>query len=106
MFQMLGLFAEFERAMIRNRVRSGMARAKASGTKSGKAIGRPAISAEMKERIRAGLREGAGSQRDIAAQLQVSRGSIASAQNCGLDPRTRMVLLRLRDELSPCLPKG
>ena len=76
MFQMLGLFAEFERAMIRDRVRSGMARAKASGTKSGKAMGRPAISEEMKERIRARLREGAGSQRDIAMQLQVSRGAV------------------------------
>ena len=53
-----------------------MARAKAGGTKTGKAIGRPAISAEMKERIRVRLRDGAGSERDIAAQLQVSRGAV------------------------------
>ena len=38
---MMGVFAEFERAMIVERVRAGMIRAKASGTKSGKAIGRP-----------------------------------------------------------------
>jgi DNA invertase Pin-like site-specific DNA recombinase len=36
-FQMLGLFAEFERAMTKERVLSGMARARTSGTKSGKA---------------------------------------------------------------------
>ena len=41
MFQMMGVFAEFERAMIVERVRSGMARARERGTKSGKAIGRP-----------------------------------------------------------------
>ena len=43
MFQMLGVFSEFERSIIRERVKSGMARAKASGTKSGKAIGRPRL---------------------------------------------------------------
>jgi len=40
MFQMLGVFAEFERAIIRERVLAGMARAKAKGTKSGRPIGR------------------------------------------------------------------
>lgn len=40
-FQMLGLFAEFERAIIVERVNACIARAKATGTKSGKAIGRP-----------------------------------------------------------------
>jgi DNA invertase Pin-like site-specific DNA recombinase len=35
MFQMLGVFAEFEAAMIRERVRAGVARAKRKGTKSG-----------------------------------------------------------------------
>jgi DNA invertase Pin-like site-specific DNA recombinase len=34
-----GVFAEFERTMIQERVRSGMQRAKANGTKSGKPIG-------------------------------------------------------------------
>ena len=32
MFQMMGVFAEFERAMIRERVNAGIARAKADGT--------------------------------------------------------------------------
>jgi DNA invertase Pin-like site-specific DNA recombinase len=39
MFQMMGVFAEFERAMIAERVRAGMARAKSQG----KHCGRPKI---------------------------------------------------------------
>ena len=42
MFQLLGVFAEFERAIIVERVNAGIARARKHGTKSGKAIGRPA----------------------------------------------------------------
>jgi DNA invertase Pin-like site-specific DNA recombinase len=76
MFQMLGVFAEFERAMIRDRVRSGIARARVTGTKSGKAIGRPAVPNETNERIRALVLAGSGSQREIAAQLGVSRGAV------------------------------
>jgi hypothetical protein len=40
MFQMCGVFAEFERETIRERVNAGIARAKRSGTKSGSRIGR------------------------------------------------------------------
>ena len=36
MFQMCGIFAEFERAMIVERVNSGLARAKAKGVKLGR----------------------------------------------------------------------
>ena len=39
LFQMMGVFAEFERAMIRERVKSGLERAKAQG----KTLGRPPI---------------------------------------------------------------
>jgi hypothetical protein len=46
MFQMLGVFAEFERAMIRERVMAGLARAKAEGTR----LGRPAPSRMMQPR--------------------------------------------------------
>ena len=37
MFQMVGVFAEFERSMIRERVMAGLARAR----KEGKVLGRP-----------------------------------------------------------------
>jgi DNA invertase Pin-like site-specific DNA recombinase len=36
MFQMMGVFAEFERAMIRERVLAGLARAKEQGTRLGR----------------------------------------------------------------------
>jgi DNA invertase Pin-like site-specific DNA recombinase len=36
MFQMLGVFAEFERAMIRERVMAGLARARAEGKQLGR----------------------------------------------------------------------
>ena len=38
MFQMMGVFAEFERSMLRERVNAGLARAKAEGIQ----LGRPA----------------------------------------------------------------
>jgi DNA invertase Pin-like site-specific DNA recombinase len=55
MFQMLGVFAEFERAMIRERVNAGIARARAKGTKSGRAIGRPSIPAKVEAALLADL---------------------------------------------------
>jgi DNA invertase Pin-like site-specific DNA recombinase len=60
LFQMCGVFAEFERAMIVERVNAGLARAKATGTKSGRAIGRPRTDPEVEERIRAMRSEGHG----------------------------------------------
>jgi DNA invertase Pin-like site-specific DNA recombinase len=43
---MLGVFAEFERSMIRERVMAGLARAKADGTR----LGRPATVADDQPR--------------------------------------------------------
>jgi DNA invertase Pin-like site-specific DNA recombinase len=60
MFQMLGVFAEFERALIRERVAAGIARAQRDGTKSGKAFGRPKISPEREAAVRASLAAGNG----------------------------------------------
>jgi DNA invertase Pin-like site-specific DNA recombinase len=47
MFQMMGVFAEFERAMIAERVRAGLARARSEG----KRLGRPPIAATLEKRI-------------------------------------------------------
>jgi DNA invertase Pin-like site-specific DNA recombinase len=61
MFQMLGVFAEFERSMIQARVKAGMARIKAgAATKSDKPVGRPTIGAATKKRIRQHLAAGTG----------------------------------------------
>jgi DNA invertase Pin-like site-specific DNA recombinase len=43
MFQMMGTFAEFERAMIQERVRAGLARARSEG----KRLDRPPIPADL-----------------------------------------------------------
>jgi DNA invertase Pin-like site-specific DNA recombinase len=51
MFQMTAAFAEFERAMIQDRVRAGMARARANG----KHIGRPPMDPILREQIKAAL---------------------------------------------------
>ena len=53
MFQMMGVFAEFERAMIAERVRAGLRRAK----REGKQLGRPRIAPELEKRILAALNE-------------------------------------------------
>ena len=60
MFQMLGVFAEFERSLIVERVRAGVARAQREGTRSGRAFGRPKISAEREAAVRASLAAGNG----------------------------------------------
>ncbi|WP_332741274.1 recombinase family protein [Hydrogenophaga sp.] len=60
LFQMMGVFAEFEREIIRERVKAGLARAKAKGTKSGNPIGRPGVGEKVEERIRALRAEGMG----------------------------------------------
>jgi DNA invertase Pin-like site-specific DNA recombinase len=67
LFGMMEVFAEFERGMIQERVRAGMARAKAKGTKSGNAIGRPAVSAKVEDRVRELRSQGLGMLK-IAAQ--------------------------------------
>jgi DNA invertase Pin-like site-specific DNA recombinase len=54
MFQMMGVFAEFERAMIVERVNAGLARAKAAG----KRLGRPKVSADTEAAIAADLKSG------------------------------------------------
>jgi DNA invertase Pin-like site-specific DNA recombinase len=47
MFQMLGVFAEFERGIIRERVNAGLARARANGTKLGRRRVEPAVEAQI-----------------------------------------------------------
>ena len=71
MFQMCGVFAEFERCMIRDRVNSGLARAKANGVEMGRGKRKDGTrnadevrwgmsTAEMERRITALRNEGKG----------------------------------------------
>jgi DNA invertase Pin-like site-specific DNA recombinase len=56
MFQMMGIFAEFERTMIQERVRAGIARAKANGV----ILGRRKTDLATENAIRATLATGTG----------------------------------------------
>lgn len=56
LFQMMGVFAEFERSIIVERVKSGMARAKAQG----KRLGKPAVAEAKVEAVKAELARGTG----------------------------------------------
>jgi DNA invertase Pin-like site-specific DNA recombinase len=56
MFQLLGVFAEFERSLIRSRVLAGLERTKAKGTR----LGRPPLDKSKAEAIRALLAAGIG----------------------------------------------
>ena len=49
MFQMLGVFADFERGIIRERVNAGLARVRANGTKLGRRPVKPAVEARIRQ---------------------------------------------------------
>jgi DNA invertase Pin-like site-specific DNA recombinase len=66
MFQMLGVFSEFERAMIRERVHAGLQRARTQG----KVLGRPRVSDETEAAIRQARAKGRGIHK-IARELGV-----------------------------------
>jgi DNA invertase Pin-like site-specific DNA recombinase len=75
MFQMLGVFAEFERSMIQERVRAGLRRAKDEG----KQLGRPRLAADLEKRILNALnaRKTTGdSVRKIAARFGVAASTV------------------------------
>ncbi len=71
MFQMLGVFAEFERAMVRERVMAGLDRAKAKG----KQLGRPKVSANIERAVLAARAEGKGIRR-VAREVGVGTSTV------------------------------
>jgi DNA invertase Pin-like site-specific DNA recombinase len=71
MFQMLGVFSEFERAMISERVKSSLARVRAAG----KVLGRKPLDARKAEKIRKSLNQGVSINKTAKA-LQVGVGTV------------------------------
>ena len=67
MFQMCGVFAEFERSIIRERIGAGLARAKSNG----KTLGRPKVDPEVEEAIREALNRKDKGIRKIAREMGV-----------------------------------
>jgi DNA invertase Pin-like site-specific DNA recombinase len=95
LFQMMGVFAEFEREMIRERVAAGLARAKAKGTKSGNPVGRPSVGAEVEQRIRELRGQGLGMLK------------IAKAAGCGVSVVQRVLAAtRARGQSISRPPRG
>jgi DNA invertase Pin-like site-specific DNA recombinase len=75
LFGMLGVFSEFERAMIRDRVMAGLDRARSSG----KHLGRPRTTPFQAQRIRLALEDGRG-VRDTARLLKVSAAKVSEVR--------------------------
>jgi len=75
LFQMLGVFAEFERPIITERIHAGIARARAKGTKSGKPIGRARIDTKTETAIRVSLAGGKGILK-TAREIGVGSGTV------------------------------
>ncbi len=71
LFQMMGVFAKFERAMIRERVCAGLDKARAKG----KRLGRPPVTGAVERSIHAAFAEGR-SRRAIARDLGISDGTV------------------------------
>lgn len=82
-FHIFAALAEFERELIRERVRAGIAAARARGTRSGKPIGRPraAVDASAVARLRAQGR----SWRSIATELGVGVPTLFRALHRGYE---------------------
>jgi DNA invertase Pin-like site-specific DNA recombinase len=72
MFQMLGVFAEFERSMIVARVHAGLKRAR----KEGKRLGRPSIDPAVESKIKAALAKGDAGMLKIADKYGVGSGTV------------------------------
>jgi len=71
MFHIIGAMAEFERELIRERVKAGLDNAR----RKGKRLGRKPLASVMAEKINALRKEGL-SYRSIAKKLDVSLGSV------------------------------
>lgn len=75
MFQMMGVFAEFERAMIVERVKAGLSRARSQG----KRLGRPTLSADKEATVRRLLADGTG----IVKTARIAGVGVSAVQRIG-----------------------
>jgi DNA invertase Pin-like site-specific DNA recombinase len=70
---MLGVFAEFERAILQERIHPGIARARKNGTNSGKPIGRARTNAKVEDAIRASLAAGKGIHKTARGDMTMAK---------------------------------
>ena len=75
-FQLTGAFAEFERTMIRQRIKAGLKRAVAQGVK----LGRPKIDGATERKVRKQLAKGVGILK-VARSLGIGTGTVHRISN-------------------------
>ena len=83
LFQMLGVFAEFERAIIQERIAAGLARARSKGSR----LGRPPVAEPTMHRVLEGHAAGK-SNRALAAELGISETTVRRVLARGAPPGT------------------
>jgi|SRR5947209_14135505 len=92
MFQMLSVFSEFERAMIVERVKSGLSRARSQGKRLGRRPVSQDVINQIQEKLAAGngilrtakvLGVGTGTVHRVKRQI-IMRSSLDSSENTGL----------------------
>jgi putative DNA-invertase from lambdoid prophage Rac len=79
MMNLLASISEFERDLLRERIKSGVAHARSKGTKSGEAIGRPAFGESGA--VNRLLSDGK-SIRQIASELGISKTTVLKVKKC------------------------
>ena len=72
MFEMLSVFSDFERAMIQERIKAGLSRAKSKGTRLGRP---PQVTDETREAVLE-ARHGGKSIREIARAMKLGHGTV------------------------------
>ncbi len=77
MLGLMSVISQFERSLLRERIKSGIAHARSKGTKSGRPIGRPAFA--RKDDVERLLAEGK-SVRTVATELSVSKTTIMTVK--------------------------
>ena len=83
-FQVTGAFAEFERSMIRQRVKAGLKRAVAQG----KRLGRPKVDSALERKAQKQLQKGVGILK-VAKALGLGTGTVQRIkQEMAVDPTT------------------
>lgn len=84
LFGIVSVIAEFERDLIRERIRAGVARARADGTR----LGRPSVPAELVAKVRALHRQGK-SRRAIARETGASVMTVVKYAPRRTHPRSK-----------------
>ena len=83
MFQMMGVFAEFERAMIRERVMAGLARARQEGTHLGRRFTEHTEDGSQKVKVVLAMRAKGIGYRKIAREVGLGVGTVMRLTSVG-----------------------